>query len=105
MREEHIYCNWVLRAIYDGVLDTKLTPFTDEALFHLSGCISGKTIGNGVVLIRDKLLNCPFTIRKCDSVYSDIPLILDEFKEGICETITSTEISEVKLFSHIFKET
>jgi hypothetical protein len=31
-----------LRAVYDGVLDPKLTFFTDEAWFHLSGYINAQ---------------------------------------------------------------
>jgi hypothetical protein len=31
-----------LQAIYDGVLDPKLTFFTDEAWFHLSGYINAQ---------------------------------------------------------------
>jgi hypothetical protein len=34
------FCNWFLQAVHDGVLDPKLTFFTDEAWFHLSGYIS-----------------------------------------------------------------
>jgi hypothetical protein len=35
-RRTHI-CNWFLQAVHDGVLDPKLTFFTDEAWFHQSG--------------------------------------------------------------------
>jgi hypothetical protein len=34
------FCNWFLRAVHDSVLDLKLTFFTDEAWFHLSGHVS-----------------------------------------------------------------
>jgi hypothetical protein len=34
------FCNWFLQAVvHDGFLDPKLTFFTDEAWFHLSGYI------------------------------------------------------------------
>jgi Asp-tRNA(Asn)/Glu-tRNA(Gln) amidotransferase B subunit len=35
-------CNWFLQALHDGVLDPKLTFFTDEAWFHLSGYINAQ---------------------------------------------------------------
>jgi hypothetical protein len=34
------FCNWFLQAVYDSVLAPELTFFTDEAWFHLRGCIS-----------------------------------------------------------------
>jgi hypothetical protein len=34
------FCNWFLQVVHDGVLDPKLTFFTDEAWFHLSGYIN-----------------------------------------------------------------
>jgi hypothetical protein len=36
------FCNWFLQAVHDGVLDPKLTFFTDEAWFHLSGYINAQ---------------------------------------------------------------
>jgi inhibitor of nuclear factor kappa-B kinase subunit alpha len=36
------FCNWFLRAVHDGILDPKLTFFTDEAWFHLSGYINAQ---------------------------------------------------------------
>jgi hypothetical protein len=36
------FCNWFFQAVHDGVLDPKLTFFTDEAWFHLSGYISAQ---------------------------------------------------------------
>jgi hypothetical protein len=36
------FCNWLLQAVHDGVLYPKLTFFTDEAWFHLSGYISAQ---------------------------------------------------------------
>jgi hypothetical protein len=36
------FCNWFLQAVHDGVLDPKLTFFTDEAWFHLSSYISAQ---------------------------------------------------------------
>jgi hypothetical protein len=36
------FLNWFLKAIHDGVLDPKLTFFTDEAWFHLSGYINAQ---------------------------------------------------------------
>jgi hypothetical protein len=38
------FCNWFLQAVHDGVLDPKLTFFTDEAWFHLSGYINAQNI-------------------------------------------------------------
>jgi hypothetical protein len=37
------FCNWFLQAVHDGVLDPKLTSFTDEAWFHLSGYINAQS--------------------------------------------------------------
>jgi hypothetical protein len=34
------FCNWFLQAVHDGVLDPRLTFFTDGAWFHLSGYIN-----------------------------------------------------------------
>jgi hypothetical protein len=31
------FCNWILQAVHDGILDPELTFFTDEAWFHMSG--------------------------------------------------------------------
>jgi hypothetical protein len=39
------FCNWFLQAVHDGVLDPKLTFFTDEAWFHLSGYINAQNNG------------------------------------------------------------
>jgi hypothetical protein len=39
---EHIFVNRFLQAVYEGVLDKKLKPFTNEACFHLSGHISAE---------------------------------------------------------------
>jgi hypothetical protein len=39
---EHIFVNRFLQAVYEGVLDKKLTSFTNEACFHLSGRISAE---------------------------------------------------------------
>jgi hypothetical protein len=36
------FCNWFLQAVHKGVLDPKLTFFTDEAWFHLSGYINAQ---------------------------------------------------------------
>jgi hypothetical protein len=36
------FCNWFFQAVHDGVLDPKLTFFTDEAWFHLSGYVSAQ---------------------------------------------------------------
>jgi hypothetical protein len=36
------FCNWILQAVHDGVLDPKLAFFTDEAWFHLSGDINAQ---------------------------------------------------------------
>jgi hypothetical protein len=36
------FCNWFLQAVHDGVLHPKLTFFTDEAWFHLSGHINAQ---------------------------------------------------------------
>jgi hypothetical protein len=36
------FCNWFLQAVHDGVLDPKLTFFTDEAWFHLNGYINAQ---------------------------------------------------------------
>jgi hypothetical protein len=36
------FCNRFLQAVHDGVLAPKLTLFTDEAWFHLSGYISAQ---------------------------------------------------------------
>jgi hypothetical protein len=49
-REIH-FGNWFLWTILDSVLAPKLTLFTDEAWFHLSGESVLKTISTGVILI------------------------------------------------------
>lgn len=36
------FCNWFLWAVHDGVLHPKLTFFTDEACFCLSGYINAQ---------------------------------------------------------------
>jgi hypothetical protein len=36
------FCNWFLHAVHNSVLDAKLTFFTDEVWFHLSGYISAE---------------------------------------------------------------
>jgi hypothetical protein len=36
------FCNWFLQTVHDGVLDPKLTFFTVEAWFHLSGYINAQ---------------------------------------------------------------
>jgi hypothetical protein len=36
------FCNWFLQAVHDGILDPKLTFFTDEAWFHLSWYINAQ---------------------------------------------------------------
>jgi hypothetical protein len=36
------FCNWFLQAVHDGVLDPKLTFFTNEAWFHLSEYINAQ---------------------------------------------------------------
>jgi hypothetical protein len=40
--EERIFVTGFLQAVHDGVLDPKLTFFTDETWFHLSGYISAQ---------------------------------------------------------------
>jgi hypothetical protein len=42
LREKDAFFNWFLQAVHDGVLDPKLTFFTDEAWFHLSGYINAQ---------------------------------------------------------------
>jgi hypothetical protein len=37
-----LFCDWFLQAVHDGVLDPKLTFFTDQAWFHLSGYINAQ---------------------------------------------------------------
>jgi hypothetical protein len=37
------FCNWFLQAVHDGALDPKLTFFTEEAWFHLSGYINAQS--------------------------------------------------------------
>jgi hypothetical protein len=36
------FCNLFLQAVHDGVLDPKLTFFTDKPWFHLSGYINAQ---------------------------------------------------------------
>jgi hypothetical protein len=36
------FCSLFLQAVHDGVLDPKVTFFTDEACFHLSGYINAQ---------------------------------------------------------------
>jgi hypothetical protein len=39
------FCNWVLWAVYDGVLDPELAYFTDEVGFHFSEYMSFQNSG------------------------------------------------------------
>jgi hypothetical protein len=40
-RRKH-FCNWFLQAVHNSVLEPKLTFYTDEAWFHLSGYINAQ---------------------------------------------------------------
>jgi hypothetical protein len=57
------FCNWYLQAVYDNILDPKLTFFTEEAWFHWSGYINAQKVDTGAVLIQDRRLKCPFMTR------------------------------------------
>jgi hypothetical protein len=58
------FCNWFLQAVHDGVLDPKLTFFTDKLGFIWVGTSMLKTIGIGAVLIQSRRSKCPFMIRR-----------------------------------------
>jgi hypothetical protein len=72
-----MHFNWFSRTVHAGVLDQKLTFFTDETWFQLSRFVGLKLIGlgTGTLLIRDRLLRCPFTIRK---LVCGVPFLLHE---------------------------
>jgi hypothetical protein len=53
------FSDWFLQAICDIVLDPKLTYFTDEAGFHLSGCISAEYCRYRAVLIWEQTFEVP----------------------------------------------
>jgi hypothetical protein len=36
------FCNWFISHVHDGLLDPKLTTFTDEADFNLSGYVTSQ---------------------------------------------------------------
>jgi hypothetical protein len=38
------FCNWFIYHVHDGLFDPKLTFFTDEANFNLSGYVRGHAV-------------------------------------------------------------
>jgi hypothetical protein len=36
------YCRWLQQLVYDGMVDPDFVFYTDEARFHLSGCVNSQ---------------------------------------------------------------
>jgi hypothetical protein len=69
----------------------------------LNEVFEDRLISCGLWLARSPDLNpCDIYLRGNlkDTVYSNNPHTLDELKQSICETITSVEVSELKLVSN-----
>jgi hypothetical protein len=58
------FCKWFLQAVHDGVLDPKLTFFSDEAWFHLSGYITAQNNRYWNIINLKKMFEVPLHNQK-----------------------------------------